>query len=234
MRAERPILFSTGMVQALLAGRKTQTRRQNDLAPFSEAGGEFHWELEGTSIDPTLIMGSYANGDLKTKEAQGFHAHFHWSGFHDIHKSIRCRYGKPGDLLWVREKWSVVERHGLGEGRFVVFEDEWENGQVNERAPYRYAVFPYKYGGHPSIHMRKEWCRIWLEIADMRVERVQDISHEDALAEGVLNCPIVGAIGNYEYLWENINGRESWDANPYVWCISFKVLSTTGHPQPPQ
>lgn len=211
MRAERPILFSTDMVQALLAGRKTQTRRI--VKPQPEEGkmiGDCPW------VDSNVAIQRDTGACLC--------------------REVKCPYGQLGDLLWVREKWSVVERHGLGEGRFVVFEDEWEKGQVNERAPFRYTVFPYKYGGHPSIHMRKEWCRIWLEITEIRVERVQAISDTDVFAEGV-------QLGGFPYdlppsawsgLWIKINDPESWDANPWVWVIEFKVLSTTGRPQPPQ
>jgi len=100
----------------------------------------------------------------------------------------------------------------------------------------------------PSIRLRKEHSRIWLEVSSVKVERLYSISEGDAKAEGL---PIVTVIDNeplyknyrkgytttqfptfsFQTLWESINGKNSWVANPYVWVISFKVLSTTGKPQ---
>ena len=116
----------------------------------------------------------------------------------------------------------------------------------------------------PSIHMPKTAARIWLEITGVRVERAQDISEEDAVAEGVLSLPESftekhfpeysdklkewgesnggqfpttrpplgpSPAEKFKQLWCEIHGRESWDANPWVWCLEFKVLSTTGKPE---
>ena len=115
----------------------------------------------------------------------------------------RCPYGAVGDRLWVRETW------GLHYG--VV---------------YRATDTARPSGGwKPSIHMPRKFSRILLEITDVRVERLQKITHEDAVAEGIPNLP--GAQAEYRILWDRINGKRkglAWADNPWVWALAFRRM----------
>jgi hypothetical protein len=169
----------------------------------------------------------------------------------------RCRYGQPGDLLWVRETfyaWGCWEvRHNAKKGR-----DEWHFVDITLETgrAYRYAAdgdglipMPGRRrvaGGtpgwwkRPAIFMPRAASRILLEITSVRVERLQDISIEDAKAEGAwgpdksivgkvekyfgIDVFAVNPIKAYQMLWETINSPDSWNANPWVWVVAFKVL----------
>lgn len=141
--------------------------------------------------------------------------------------SVKCPYGKAGDLLWVRESCQRIKMDS-GEYRIIFKTD------------------PIIWGGKwkPSMHMPKDASRIWLQVEEIRVERLQDISEEDAMAEGVE--PLINtysSISNYKdikipnyrtgfmKIWIKINSEESWHSNPWVWVVKYKVLSTTGKPQ---
>lgn len=123
-----------------------------------------------------------------------------------------CPYGHPGEHLWVRETWAM-------------FQDSIPHYKATGQAP--------KDGKwRPSIHMPRWASRITLEITGVRVERLQDISEADAIAEGVgflRHVPDVDetltAKQLYECLWESINGPGSWESNPWVWVVSFKQPS---------
>lgn len=196
----RPILFSAPMVRALMAGTKTQTRR-----PLRD----------GTWLDPkegVIRMCSVGNG------VTGF-------------QSVACPYGVPGDQLWVRETWAHHVQAQSAErdedGPFVYAADGPQALQARLASKWT-----------PGIHMFRWASRITLEITAVRVERLQDISEADALAEGVTPKWEPGCSGRlmeafrgfsfrpaasaYADLWESINGAGSWDANPYVWALSFK------------
>lgn len=194
------------MVKAILKGRKTQTRR--------------HIKGQPTGDDA-----------INLKDVFNHNPEY----FYEI-----CKYGKPGDLLWVREKFTplpfdmVNQRTGL---HFSYFADcDAESLEIAKE---------YGFKWKPSIHMPKDAARIWLMIEDIRVERVQEISQIDAQAEGIEPVTLHGeskwkrydegfcteypAI-SFKTLWISINGEESWKANPWVWVIQFRVLSTTGKP----
>lgn len=133
-----------------------------------------------------------------------------------------CPYGQPGDRLWVRETHSLVPDHdepaSWGHVLYLADGDE-----------------PYK-KWTPSIHMYREHSRILLEIVSVRVERLNDISDDDAVAEGIglnasaIGVPITFPAGEtmprtmYRDLWESIKGAGSWAANPWVWCVEFRRL----------
>jgi hypothetical protein len=121
-------------------------------------------------------------------------------------------YGQPGDRLWVRETFAPTALDG---------------------------VYQYKASGgligttwKPSIHMPKAASRITLEVTGVRVERLNDISHIDAINEGVSTLPmrkpenrhLTMTQSSYANLWEHINGPGSWDANPWVWVVEFKKV----------
>ena len=102
-----------------------------------------------------------------------------------------------------------------------------------------YAKEKYGYKWTPAIHMPKVACRIFLEIISIRVERLEDISHDDSISEGIermpielwwknyLNHPLPGVSNPRESfisLWKSINGNDSWESNPWVWVIEFKRI----------
>ncbi len=222
---DRPILFSGAMVRAVLDGTKTQTRRivKPHPAPNHPHDGGTVWVLQDGLHVP---MGSV--GHLSVREKQG----------------LRCPYGQPGDRLWVRESWAEVPRHEpqtdedqpyREDGRIVVYaaDPHWEgsrqflcaDGVLRWARPERW---------RPSIHMPRWASRITLEITGVRVERLQDISDADAVAEGLTERNGLYATPDcvwqidprkaYRDLWEQINGPGSWDANPWVWAVDFKRL----------
>ncbi len=117
----------------------------------------------------------------------------------------KCPYGKPGDRLWVRETWCP------------------------DVEPY---TFRYKADGdeplerwRPSIHIPRWASRITLEVVSVRVERLQNISEDDALAEGITLVERgTSPVDQFNKLWESINGPGSWEANPWVWVVEFKRI----------
>lgn len=231
---ERPILFSAPMIRALLAGTKTQTRRILKVPHENPLG---KWEV--------LPWGGPNGGrtrDGKTVPYQNVIGHTRTG------EIIACPYGQPGDRLWVRETWRIGEDVGEGwsldsepgdlhliydadgarDYRSFPEDYRWpSNGKVvhnSEGTPDHWI----SYGSFPSIFLPRWASRITLEITAVRVERLQDISEADARAEGctghwVEEAPAADqARFDYRELWEQINGPGSWDANPWVWVVSFK------------
>ena len=196
---ERPILFSTLMVQAILDGRKTQTRWQIKI--------DIRREIEGNS--PT----SFSVFDKRGTQYYEFK-----QGIEDEPSTAKdfCPYGGIGDVLWVRETWKEID------GRFIYKADPFLTQEEIDSAIY--ANIPK---WKPSIHMPKSACRLKLRITNIRVERLNDISRGDAMQEG---CPFPNVarendpVNWFIYLWESINGKESWNKNPWVWVIEFEVV----------
>lgn len=138
-----------------------------------------------------------------------------------------CPYGQPGDRLWVRETWRVARN----KNKELVFGYVADNSWSKERI----VKLPNNWSGRdiPSIHMPRWASRLTLEIVSVRVERLNDISDEDAKDEGVIESyrPAIDPMGlanNYTVeffkLWESINGLGSWDLNPWVWVVEFKEV----------
>lgn len=135
-----------------------------------------------------------------------------------------CPYGLPGDRLWVRESFALWPEQGEGEGPGIAYRADDESFE------------PFTSYWRPSIHMPRWASRITLEITGVRLERVQDISDGDILAEGVLGFG--RSLGlNFSpralwiHLWESINGerdegRYAWDRNPWVYAIDFRRIDT--------
>ncbi len=249
------------MVQAILEGRKTMTRR---VVPLKDHSLEFF----GSQI-----------GDPKRNGTLGF------GNDNLIFELIKPKY-QVGDVLWVREAWRLTGWN-FNLGRMTI---EFADGLINicpaydpnedsmwlldqvealeskgiiESSTSEPDAFIFTDKNHPwkpSIHMPKVAARIWLRITNIKVERLHDISEESIKAEGVqisVNaetggvCFVIsspnraweffereGENTSYKYffafwaeLWVSINGRESWETNPWVWAISFEVLSTTGKPK---
>lgn len=224
---ERPILFSAPMVRAILEGRKTVTRR--------ELKKQAALDCLAAGFEPAFLA-LPGNADL-------------------------CPYGQPGERLWVRETWGVIshdfDEHGnmvdwkpdrpasairemrFGRGYYsghVIYradgEAEWagdDDGGGDDRSAWK-----------PSIHMPRIASRILLEITKVRVERLQDITGDQAEAEGVdvAMCQLYlesspsrfeckeAVIHGFAGLWESINGAGAWDANPWVWVVEFKRVTT--------
>jgi hypothetical protein len=209
---ERPILFSGEMVCALLDGSKTQTRRVVKL-PHSNPLGR--WE--------PVTLGGEKGGRMRDGRTLPEHRAIWHTRTGD---AIACPYGFRGDRLWVREAH-----------RLTVCECE-ETCRVSGNVWFEADASGYKNVSQnrlrPSIHMPRWASRITLEITDVRVERLQAITPNDALAEG---CPEFfredGADPAeprlwYRAAWNRINGARGfgWDANPYVWIIDFRRIGT--------
>lgn len=198
---ERPILFSTEMVRAILDGRKSQTRRIIKPQPMGEKFSAF---IGG--YDDIPKMARFWTSDLSGNN-------------NPLIQDIKCPYGQIGDILWVRETWQRIE------GDRIIYKAD-----------------PIVWGGKwkPSIFMPKVASRIKLKVTNIRVERVQDITEEDAVAEGcerAIKWIHTGKIefideshvfykhstykDGHEMLWNKINGKDSWQSNPWVWVIEF-------------
>ena len=133
-----------------------------------------------------------------------------------------CPLGQPGDRIYVRETFS--QHPEWGQLAFRADGEEFEDADG----------WLWEPKWTPSIHMPKDLARIWLEITGVRVERIQEITPDDCIAEGArpVEQRELGrgheAVSAFRELWESTGG--DWDANPWVWAIDFKVLSTTGRP----
>jgi len=218
-RKERPILFSAPMVRAILAGRKTQTRRiakakkQVDLSRFEKAS-------------PTSVREG-------TVSASPGPWRFHGDGDEFF---VACPYGVPGDRLWVRESfWNGTNCYTDPSGEAVSYwtdevqylEERSKPGPWSE--PYGMNV-PWMVK-RPSIHMSRRLSRITLEITGVRVERLNEISEAGAIAEGIPpfeSCPLTPEPkAEFARLWESINGPGSWWANPWVWVVEFERMEVS-------
>lgn len=187
--------------------------------------------LAGTKTQTRRIVKSFTgtfeiNSTLDKKEC--------WLNVTDANEQalcpLLCPYGEPGVRLWVRETlfWSEHEDSYCYQA---------DNAQLMLEAPTAPILKKIK-PAIPSIHMPREACRLVLEVEAVRVERLQDISEADAVAEGILTNeeghywsydsgkfdPWYTAKEAYASLWESINGAGSWEANPWVWVVEFKRL----------
>ncbi|MFS7253825.1 hypothetical protein AB6869_24940 [Rahnella rivi] len=224
---ERPILFNGEMVRAILSGRKTQTRRVINPQPSS-------------GVRKSVLVKS---------------------GVEDGHgRELVCPLGQPGDQLWVREAFRMAKSldiHSPGD----VAELSLNAGYKNPWAPIQFeadGVRAGKWSGfdtppvvtepgklRPSLHMPRWASRIQLEISNVGVQRLQDISSGDAVREGICQLPASGrycinpgdqyfggashsAKEVYSWLWESIYGEGSWGANPWVWVIEFERVAPAG------
>jgi hypothetical protein len=228
---ERPILFNGEMVRAIVEWKKTQTRRIIKPQPSLYKGG-CHPKNKPKHSAP--YFDCYC-GDKKTPEnPRGMGQNWCWWTEDDRQGIdwIKCPYGVPGDRLWVRETWGIGTRlcpsmgciDGIEYRADQGFIDDIEILPLNPCIPDYVQAENYKEGWKPSIHMSRWASRITLEITDIRVERLQDISEEGAKAEGVEWYPALKPIRLFQDLWEDINGKESWDLNPWVWVLEFKRL----------
>ena len=221
----RPILFSTAMVKALLDGSKTQTRRTAKLSN-SQCNGRGFECLRKPSTGEFLPL---VNGQWQWKPAAGDD----YRPYPNI--AEYCPYGQPGDQLWVRETTCIAPKHFATPDDTCIKDAEGDLRYVSYKADGHSedAMRDYKLKWTPSILVPRWASRITLEIQSAHVERLNDITEEDAMAEG---CGFLLARheyldGNpdrsrqcYRILWEQINGPGSWNLNPYVWALEFKRI----------
>lgn len=171
---------------------------------------------------PILFSAPMVRAILDGSKTQTRRVAKEFDGLRDLDKILArfpnqngCRYGQPGDRLWVRETWA--EHPDYPDARRAIYRADAGSEYDAER-------------WRPSIHMPRWACRIELEVTGVRVERLQSISEADARAEGVEGDSHPGAFvgtcrGNFARLWESINGAGSWDANPWVWVVEFRRVS---------
>ncbi|EMO59725.1 hypothetical protein LEP1GSC161_0285 [Leptospira santarosai str. CBC1416] len=212
---ERPILFSREMVEAILHGNKTQTRR---IVKYPAIRNKFPMHIR----DDIWGWG--------TKPRDGNQA----CRSEDVFK---CPYGNQVDQLWVRETFGITKN--------INNIENWPDRphrRINENTVYIYKADGYwnwcdedgetssKSFWKPSIHMPRIASRITLEINNVRVEKLNEISASDAEAEGIQfmrDIPdadeMLSPTQLFEVLWESINGPDSWKLNPWVWVIEFSV-----------
>lgn len=155
-----------------------------------------------------------------------------------LHARITCPYGEPGDRLWVREAWAAdAQVDAIAPSDLSQGEPIWYSADLSVRQTGCSMISKGRV--RPSIHMPRWASRILLELTAVRVERLQDISEEQALAEGVRGepcdharqaCADIGcwgdtAKGAFGFLWESLNGEGSWAENPWVWVVEFKRVT---------
>lgn len=215
-RKVRPILMQGPLVIQSLEGKKTNTRRILKPQPFRDGDdGTLVWK-EGRVLTPDRV-------------------------------AQNCPYGKPGDLLWVRENWKPdtdgdvscisyeADKSSIHIENTQEAANRWlEARRTEEQYPY---LRPTRW--RPSIHMPRWASRLTLEIENVSIEQLQEITNSDALREGVEfrdgcygvwrpNGTMVcgggdDAIDAFRCLWININGTGSWDKNPWVWVVRYKA-----------
>lgn len=210
---ELPMLFSTEMVQAILDGRKTMTRRlvkpqpiwkEKDNTSLSCAGWSWERKKNYVAMDSWPFAESFARELVK-----------------------HCPY-EIGDRLYVRETWQnfCLNRNTMP-NCFAGHSEYCFKASLND-ATYGCC----REGGckkwHPSIHMPKSAARIWLEVTNIRVEMLQDITEEDAISEGLRigigGQPYFSCRDAFIALWNNLNAKRGygWDLNPFCWVIEFR------------
>jgi len=207
---ERPILMSSPMVRAILEGRKSQTRRVVKPQPRDDTTGFL------TGIEHEVVHHWPINGGDYTGSG------------------VRCPYGVPGDRLWCKETWSKAKSCNCSD---IFYRADGEVSGKQTALSYIERERTWR----PSIFMPRWASRITLEVTDVRVERLQAISDADVIAEGIgydadgycwsdesapsRGQPLtINPIDAYRWLWESINGAGSWDANPWVWVVSFRRI----------
>ncbi|WP_339503944.1 hypothetical protein [Pseudomonas sp. RL_105y_Pfl2_101] len=235
---ERPILFSAPMVRAILEDRKTATRRvvKGFQIPTEDttipAGDRQRWSAIGQK-DPRYGFCIFGSTEAECAK--------------ELEEYAPCPYGRRGDRLWVRETW-YCDHFEVMRGPYLK-PDDLNIGEALDDGTLVYAadgLTPYEADQpiwKPSIHMPRWASRILLEITGVRVERLQDITEGQAVAEGVrlmrdgsdtwvsregpgnLVTPWPTAKEAFSDLWNSINGPDAWEANPWVWVVEFKRVT---------
>ena len=223
------MIFNGEMVRAILDGRKTQTRRIMKVQPsdgFHPTHNGYDLDLNAHWYTPGVVD---KNGYLQPAKKDVF-------GVADENEGYACPFGAVGDRIWVREAFQgpLVSEELLEEYR--AYPEKFENPEYCEyaadggpRPEYCDLDDNLRHGWRPSIHMPRWASRLTLEITSVRVERLRDLSEDDAKSEGI-TPPSGGVLPGWEYrinfreLWMSIYGSDNWEANPWVWVIEFKVV----------
>lgn len=200
------ILMNTEMVKAILAGRKTVTRRLIKLEPAD------NYDFVELNNDPNEIR-VRKNGEIYFHKTSGLYATF--TSYIDGCPMVKAPY-RPDDVLYVRESWCKGSLNGGAEQYFY-------NTDYND----------FHCQWHPSIHMPKEAARIFLRVTGVRVERLQDITNDDLERDFNLCEYAIPAIGREQIAriaWDSTIkkadlAKYGWDANPWVWVIEFERIS---------
>lgn len=224
---EQPILMSTPMVQALLNGTKTETRRDKNLKEINEDADEWgfvHCIIDGDGKNPRALVENFKTGEIRP---------------------IKCPWS-VGNILWCRETWKpaiegkVTMYNAIrykADSASIPLPDEdidWFNNLTKDG----------KFNYQSSMFMRRKFARIFLRITEIKLERLHDITEEGAIAEGICEftkdetvfkygldgqewatMPYT-AVKAYKALWESINGEGSWNSNPFVWVVKFEKLNS--------
>ncbi|ELJ7525829.1 hypothetical protein AB4H10_003148 [Salmonella enterica] len=247
---ERGMIFNGEMVRAILDGGKTQTRRIMKVQPEPSKSRPGDFWFSSKKLESMVHVSDLTPGNSPISDC------------HLFFQELCCPFGTIGDRIWVRETWATL---GNEDGCCVDWNDNLCKGDEREAAriyrasceqrPGDYGLWsipdnaywkPHteneKFEGawRPSIHMPRWASRILLEITNVRVDRLNSISEQDALSEGIdrerleesqdnYDCiadhNMTGrptATGAFKYLWESIYGEENWQVNPWVWVIEFK------------
>jgi hypothetical protein len=220
---EMGVIFRREMVHAMLGGRKTQTRRLVTAKHFKRLGLQCDGDLVYTAEGPQ------------------------WDGKLEGGKVTWCPYGLVDTRLWVRETWRVAGDLMLAtEGKTtagVVEEMKRRHRRCeldDQDIVYAADEYPSEHPGeyHPSIFMPRLASRITLRVTEVRIQRLHAISHDDAIAEGVDRAgggwknyldesrPFLDPIHSFRSLWRMLHGDGAWDANPWVWAISFEEVTS--------
>lgn len=221
---QRPIRPHAEQVKAILAGRQSRIS-----IPVKPQQNQHHWQK----------MNDYKSGVHLSITTKGLYAFFYHSipGHYTCDLKIKSPY-EIGDILWVKETYCYDN------DETILYKADFSEDHIVHK------IRTWK----PSIHLLKHDARIWLEVTDIKPERLQDITEEDAIAEGVEQATSyesgagisnkqlynnylkngyteVPAIDSFSSLYQSIHGPESWERNDWVWAVKFKVLSTTGKPE---
>ena len=220
---EKSIIFSTPMVEAILNGKKTQTRRVVIPQPGKDDPNIRYCTLEGFQCAPP---GEEIWADTDEGESV----------------QLKPKYEK-GDLLWVRETWTCKGTNDKDLRALISYEcGNWAWVQFNDPERYKKCIKKYQIK-QPSIFLQREAARLFLEVKSVCVERLQDISPEDAVFEGAVKNPHYIRYGGepclvdhnryreeYAALWDSLNAKRgySWESNPWVWVYEFMRLPKGG------
>ena len=233
--ADRPIIFSAPMVRALLAGRKTQAQRicKADVPTMPALNNVVHRPPK----HERPYLDSYCGAQKSAANPRGMSEIWCWWTRDDrCGPQFKIPF-VPGDRLWVRESWQL---HSLATDVCTVayaasINASWT--EAHEQFPDHYAQGrspkPFQAGWRPSIHMPRWASRLTLEVTDVRVQRLQDISRDDVLAEGIVErqgLPIADVHAGWHEpfadLWCSLHGADAWSANPWVAALTFTVTHT--------
>lgn len=269
---ERPIIYSGPMIRAILDDRKIQTRRV--MKPQPRVGGDYaqctvcHKSKAPRGRDaPMAEANSYCNWGCRGYDKEPYGDHL-WPGeslgdfgFPDDWMGP-CPYGVPGDRLWVRETWQSGEGFTEPEAPAICYRADgavYTTCDLSGETPYLLGRTSFTLGLESGSCRPRKWrspiymprwaSRCTLEITDVRVQRVQDISEDDCVAEGAIDpcdhsgavmpgaceqCMNTGYSGDpleyFHILWDSINAKKpgcSWDANPWIRAITFKRILQT-------